>query len=224
MSQAYTYMHCRPGQSTPFYIGKGVGNRAWHKGGRNKHWHNVVNKNGFDVHVLAEWPSEREAQEHEVFLIDTFRGMGIELCNITAGGEGASGMRHTDEAKAKISAAATGRKRPPELVAALAERMRGRIVSESEREKKRQRMTGIEKSPELIASYLPALREAMARPEVRAKISEAAKRRTHSAESRAKMAESQRGRKHSPETRAKMSESAKLAIQKRKQAQQEQEQ
>jgi hypothetical protein len=219
MTGAYTYMHCRPGQSAPFYIGKGVGRRAWHKGGRNKHWHNVVAKNGFDVHILARWPSEREAIDHEVFLIDTFRSAGIELCNVTSGGEGASGMRHTDEAKAKVSAANKGRSQSTEWREALANRMRGRIVTESERDKKRARMTGIEKTPELIESYLPALRAAMAKPEVRAKIAAAARKRTHSAETRAKMAASARGRKHSAETRAKMSDSAAAARQKRKQQQ-----
>lgn len=219
MTLAYTYMHCRPGQPTPFYIGKGVGNRAWHKGGRNKHWHNVVSKNGFDVHVLAQWPSEQEAHEHEIFLIDTFRRMGTELCNVTDGGEGARGRRQTDEAKARISAANRGKRRTEEWRRAAGDRMRGRVVGESERERKRIRMTGIKKTPELIAQYLPALREAMANPDVRAKISEAAKRRIYTVETRARMAEAQRGRRHSPETRAKMSASAKLAIQKRKQEQ-----
>lgn len=220
MSVAYTYMHCRPGQSTPFYIGRGVGRRAWHRGGRNKHWHNVVSKNGFDVHVLAKWPSEKEANDHEIFLINTFRKMGVELCNVTDGGEGARGRRQTSEAKAKVSAANKGRTRSAEWREALAQRMRGRTVTDSEREKKRARMTGIEKTPELIESYLPALRAAMQRPEVRAKISEAAKGRLISEETRAKLSAASAGRKHSPETRAKMSAAIKAAIQKRKGVQQ----
>lgn len=82
----YTYAHSKP-EGKIFYIGKGQGKRAWDKTSRNPHWHNIVNKYGFNAQVLAEWETEKEALEHEVFLIACFKDMGYELANITAGGE-----------------------------------------------------------------------------------------------------------------------------------------
>lgn len=99
----YTYAHYKPDNSV-FYIGKGRGRRAWAKDNRNPHWRHVVAKHGeHKVEVLAQWPTEQEAFEHEKFLIWCFRKMGCSMANITDGGDGPSGYRHTDETKAKLS-------------------------------------------------------------------------------------------------------------------------
>lgn len=99
----YTYAHYKPDNSV-FYIGKGRGRRAWAKDNRNPHWRNVVAKHGeHKVEVLAQWPTEQEAFEHEIFLIETFKLMGFALSNITFGGDGASGYKHTLETKKALS-------------------------------------------------------------------------------------------------------------------------
>jgi hypothetical protein len=99
----YTYAHYKPDNSV-FYIGKGQRNRAWAKDNRNSHWRNVVAKHGeHKVEVLAQWPTEQEAFEHEKFLIWCFRDMGFSMANVTAGGDGISGYKHTEETKAKLS-------------------------------------------------------------------------------------------------------------------------
>jgi hypothetical protein len=97
----YTYAHYKPDNSV-FYIGKGRGHRAHAKDNRNQHWKNVVAKHGFKVEILSGWDKETDALLHEQFLIACFRGMGYQLANITDGGEGISGHKHSDTSKAKM--------------------------------------------------------------------------------------------------------------------------
>lgn len=101
----YTYGHYTE-DGRLFYVGKGVGRRAYSKTNRNKHWRHIVEKHGLKVEIFSCWATEQEAFEDERFLIACFRdGFGLELCNYTDGGEGSSGYKQTEEQKAKISAA-----------------------------------------------------------------------------------------------------------------------
>ena len=93
----YTYLHRRESDNKPFYIGKGLGKRAWAHRGRNDYWARTVAKHGLKVEIVAEWKTEEEAFEHEKFLISCFRDMGHELVNLTDGGDGASGYKHGEE-------------------------------------------------------------------------------------------------------------------------------
>jgi hypothetical protein len=105
----YTYMHTRNDTGKPFYIGKGSARRAWdnRRSKRGAHWSNVASKHGYEVHILAQWKTEKEAHNHEVFLIDTMRNMGVDIVNKTIGGEGSSGYKWNDESRAKLSAIAS---------------------------------------------------------------------------------------------------------------------
>jgi hypothetical protein len=97
--QFLTYSHNKPDGSI-FYVGKGVEKRAHSSAGRNLIWKRIVKKHGaFNVQILAKWSTEQEAFDHEIFLINTFRQMGIPLANIAEGGMGSAGFRHTDEHK-----------------------------------------------------------------------------------------------------------------------------
>lgn len=99
-----TYSHHKP-DGTLFYIGKGSVKRAHAKDNRNPHWKNIVAKHGsYKVEILANWPTEAEAFEHEKFLISCFRDLGFSLANITNGGDGVAGHKHSAESKAKMSA------------------------------------------------------------------------------------------------------------------------
>lgn len=112
-----TYAHYTP-QGRLFYIGKGDEKRAQSLKGRNKYWHRVVQKHGKpDVQVLAHWNTNQEACSHEILLIDCFKDLGHELCNMTAGGEGTYGVAPwnkgkpwSDEVKAKQGAKNIGNK------------------------------------------------------------------------------------------------------------------
>jgi DNA invertase Pin-like site-specific DNA recombinase len=95
-----TYAHYKPDGSM-FYIGKGSVSRAHSASGRNIVWKRTVEKHGgFKVEILGRWKTEQEAFDHEIFLIDTIKKMGIPLVNIAEGGLGSTGFRHTAEHKA----------------------------------------------------------------------------------------------------------------------------
>jgi hypothetical protein len=96
----YTYAHYKP-DNTMFYIGKGTVKRAHSRAGRNVVWNRIVKKhNGFKVEILGRWKTEQEAFDHEIFLIDTMKELGCQLANISTGGLGSTGFRHSDEHKA----------------------------------------------------------------------------------------------------------------------------
>lgn len=101
----YTYLHCKP-NGDPFYVGKGNGKRSHDfTCGRNQHHKNIVAKYGKEnVGVFVfDCDSEAQALADEVQQIAQLREEGYELCNMTDGGEGASGFKH--QAKKNISAA-----------------------------------------------------------------------------------------------------------------------
>jgi hypothetical protein len=83
----YTYVHTRNDTNKVFYIGKGSGKRAFSGYGRNNYWGKVANKHGFTGSIVAEWNTEKEALNHEIFLISCFKDMNYELVNMTDGGE-----------------------------------------------------------------------------------------------------------------------------------------
>lgn len=104
----YTYAHYTPAGRL-FYIGKGQRKRYESSAGRNKSWEEIVAKEGgFKSEILARFDSEVECFEHEIFLIDCFRSMGFEICNIANGGQGSSGWSHTDEWKSTASSSRIG--------------------------------------------------------------------------------------------------------------------
>jgi hypothetical protein len=91
----YTYAHYTP-QGRLFYIGKGQGDRAHTFYQRGIYWKNIVQKYGNpNIEILANWDVEQDAFDHEKFLISCFKDMGYKLANLTDGGEGTSGYKHT---------------------------------------------------------------------------------------------------------------------------------
>ncbi len=105
----FTYAHYKP-EGGLFYIGKGKRRRAYAMDNRNPYWQNIVNKYGKPhVELLARWDTEQEALDHEKLLISCFRDMGYKLANITDGGEGTSGYKHTPEQREKNRQAKLGK-------------------------------------------------------------------------------------------------------------------
>lgn len=110
----YTYSHQKIDDGKIFYIGKGKGNRAFSENRRNKYWKSIVANHGFLAEILAVWKTEQEALDHEKLLILCFKDMGYKLANLTDGGEGSSGLKQSEETKAKRSAALKVRQKPIE--------------------------------------------------------------------------------------------------------------
>jgi hypothetical protein len=97
----YTYLHCRP-DGTPFYVGKGFGNRAYHiERNRNPHHRHIVAKYGaMNIRVyIFECDSETQALTDEIHQIAQLRAEGHNLANITNGGDGVSGLVHSEKTR-----------------------------------------------------------------------------------------------------------------------------
>jgi len=105
----YVYIHRKSTDGSVFYVGKGINRRAWSKN-RSSYWHRVAKKYGFTVSIISRFSNEKCAFSFERALI-SFYGKD-NLVNMTDGGEGPSGMVHSDEAKERKSKAISGNKHP----------------------------------------------------------------------------------------------------------------
>jgi len=137
---SYVYEHIRNDTKTVFYVGKGQNKRAYSKHKRNIYWHNIVNKaGGFTVNFIAKNIDEELALLCEVERIDQLKRLGFKLSNITEGGEGSSGYKHTAESLKKISEASkafmTGRKMPKESIEKMRATKTGMLASEETKQK-----------------------------------------------------------------------------------------
>lgn len=154
MRSFYIYLHKKPNGDV-FYVGKGFGDRAFSHDNRNLHWQRTVAKHGLEVQIVARCADEQQAFEQERLLIKSFRDSGVNLVNLTNGGEGSSGYRwtydqkqrrraagcsnpmqgkkHSDATKEKIRAKAIGRKPSAETRAKISERMKVREFSDDYR-------------------------------------------------------------------------------------------
>lgn len=105
------YIHRRKDTKQIFYIGEGSVKykRPYQKSRRNPYWKNVVNKHGYDVEIWSYWPNQQSAWQEEIKLIAFFNFVGVELTNMTAGGEGRLQHTPSEETRQKISRAGKGR-------------------------------------------------------------------------------------------------------------------
>ena len=108
----YTYAYLRE-DKTPYYIGKGKGDRIYSTKRSVK-----LSKDRSRIIFLKQNLTEQEAFKHEIYMIAVFGrkdlGTGI-LHNKTDGGDGVSGAKlpKTEEHKKKISSSHIGKKRTP---------------------------------------------------------------------------------------------------------------
>lgn len=113
----YVYVHryaTGPKVGQVFYVGKGSGDRWMYGGsGRNTHWRRIVNKYDFIPETVLSNLSEVCAFSFERALIPFY---GKEnLCNMTDGGEGTSGIKQSLETCKLISKRAKGRLSDPKM-------------------------------------------------------------------------------------------------------------
>jgi hypothetical protein len=101
----YTYAYLRKNR-TPYYVGKGKGDRAYRKDRRVR-----PPKDQSRIIFLKQNLTEEEAFKHETYMIAVLGrkdlGTGI-LINLTDGGDGSSGLIHSEETKRKIGEANKG--------------------------------------------------------------------------------------------------------------------
>src|SRR5208337_4297567 len=115
----YTYLWLRERWShdgrfppgSPYYIGKGKGDRAY-----DTSQHRVAPPNNHQYILIQEFPDEISALEGEKWLIAIYgrvdNGTGC-LINLTDGGEGLSGHTFSTDHRSKIAATKKDKKRTP---------------------------------------------------------------------------------------------------------------
>ena len=168
MSEFYIYVYLRE-DGSPYYVGKGKGNRAWSKNRRIP-----PPTDPSLIIIVKEFLTEKEAFDEERLLIAFYgrkdQGTGC-LRNLTDGGEGTSGCIRSQDTLDKISGENNhmygktgeknpnyGKKRSPETLAKMSEVMSGenhpmfgKKQSAETRAKRSASMTGKKLSPESIA-------------------------------------------------------------------------
>ena len=196
----YVYAFLRK-DGTPYYIGKGAGKRINQSTGR------FIKLPPKDQRkILVGGLTEPEAFEHEVALISLLgrkdQGTGC-LRNRTDGGDGTSGYVVSPEARAKISAANTGRTKSPETRAKLSAASKGRKLSAEHRAKMSAALTGRTYSAEHRAKMSASASGKVRSAEHCSNISTALAGRVQSKETIAKRAAALTGRVHSKESNVK---------------------
>lgn len=96
MKKFYVYEHWRLDRDECFYVGKGMKNRAYKMRDRNAHHQAIMAKlsregSGMEVRMVATGLTEDEAFSLEIERIAFWRGLGVDLANISSGGDGPSG-------------------------------------------------------------------------------------------------------------------------------------
>ncbi len=186
----YTYAYLREDR-TPYYIGKGTGNRIYKTTGRNI----KPPKDKSRIIFLKKNITEEEAFKHEIYMIFLYGrkdlGTGI-LHNRTGGGDGSSGAIRSDETRRKMSEAHKGENHPmygktlsEETRKKLSESHKGKIHSEKTRRKMSEAQKG-----ENHYMYGKIHSE-----ETKIKLSEAHKGKILSEEHKEKISEAHKGKK-----------------------------
>lgn len=147
----YVYAYLRSEDSergqkySPYYIGKGCGQRAF-----NKRRSIAAPVDNSLIVFLEEGLTEKEAFALEKYAVSLYgridKGTGI-LWNMTDGGEGCSGLVMPEETRAKIARSLTGRKRPPEVIEKMAKSRKGFLHTEETKRKMSKSRRGKKKGP-----------------------------------------------------------------------------
>lgn len=135
MTNSYVYTLVDPRNNLPFYVGKGSGRRcffhSWEARNSDKQTPKLnkirkIERLGLSVRVckVEQNVTDDIAKDLECLLIAEARDIGIELTNLTDGGDGALGLKRTpeqiaksrhdwtDEQKQKISDSLKGERNP----------------------------------------------------------------------------------------------------------------
>ena len=188
----YTYAYLRE-DKTPYYIGKGTGDRIYSTNRRNN-----PPKDKSRIIFLKQNLTEEEAFRHEIYMIAVFGRKDLEtgiLRNKTYGGDGISGYVFSEETKKKLSEAHKGKTHSEESKRKMSEVNKGKTLSEEHKIKLSEAKKGKTFSEESKRKMSEAHKGKTFSEEHKRKISETNKGRTLSEETRRKMSEARKGRK-----------------------------
>ena len=199
------YVHINKSNGKRYYgITKQEVEERWKNGhgySSNKHFMNAINKygwNNFEHIVIAKGLTEEEAKWLEIELIREFDTTNQDKgYNITLGGEGGNGLKHTKEARKKIREASKGKTLSEETRKKISEASKGKTLSEEHRKKLSESHKGKQTGKNHPMYGKKHTKEA------RKKISEASKGKNHpnygktlSEETRKKISEAKKGKNH----------------------------
>lgn len=223
MERYYVYQHRKADTGDIFYVGKGKERRLVCKHNRNPHWLRTVNKHGFICEVIGEFDDESEALSVERKVIAEYRAAGTQLVNLTDGGEGVSGLKHTEATKQTISEIKKKQTVTPEARAKISEANKKRYLDPHERYRctahlkgKPSHRRGKTLSQETRQKMSASRTGKQCSAEARKKISEANQGKIRTQEQRSRLAALRRGVPASEETKKKISESITRIWQQRK--------
>lgn len=133
---AIVYQHRRLDTNEIFYIGIGkTEKRAYSKHDRSVLWNRYVNKFGYYIEILHKNITWEESCNLEMFYIKQYGRLnnhtGI-LVNLTDGGDGIKGYKHTDKTKDLLRKLKTGNKLSPEHIQIIKLSNTGRIHTQEE--------------------------------------------------------------------------------------------
>lgn len=167
------YMHTRKSDGIIFYIGIGKKNRPYQKIGRNKYWHNTINKHDYNVSILVNNITQERSKELEILMIAFYGRSDLKLgtlVNLTDGGQGSTNFKHSKEDREQMSKDRKGVPANPIRV----EKMRQTMLANGENhymKKPEMRMKFGEWSKKLNRDYMKGDNNPAKRPEIKEKLS-----------------------------------------------------
>jgi len=136
--KCYVYRHIRLDKNQVFYVGVGTKEKEGefryvraHSKNRSKFWKRVATKTPYEVDIILDNLTHKEADEKEKEFIKLYKrvGDGGTLTNLTLGGEGWLGCKHTEEHKKYISEVSKRRRLTEEQKLRVGDFHRGKKLS-----------------------------------------------------------------------------------------------
>ena len=203
---AFVYIHKRKDNNEVFYVGRGTNKyRPYSKANRNKYWHNIVNKAGYTVEIVADNLSWEEAGILETELIKQYGRKDMNegtLVNMSDGGEGncrgrtRTGMPHLEETKKEISNSNKGKKHTEETKNILREKSKGNknMLGKKHSKETKEKISKAFKGKKLSDEHVEKIRNAVSNmsQDTKDKISNTLKGIVRSEETRRKMSEARK--------------------------------
>jgi hypothetical protein len=183
----YVYLLCKP-DATPFYVGKGKGDRI--------HQHEREARKGHMCHkcntIRKVWRSGDEIYKIKVLLTDNegvafwvertlialYRSLDVRLCNLTDGGQGTSGVIPTAETIAKRRAMAESKEYRQKLSTGVRRALT--------RPEYRANLSASQRKLWTQSEHRKRITDALARPEVKEKLRNVAREKWNDPEYRQK--------------------------------------
>lgn len=104
LKNSFVYVHLEADTGTPFYVGMGIKKaRPWELSNRTKYHKQVTKKHGLRVEVVVDDLDWETAKFWEIRWIKALRETGYRLVNLTDGGDGTRGYKHTKKYCQQIS-------------------------------------------------------------------------------------------------------------------------